>query len=154
VTGVLLRIGGTLVGVLLGFATGLWEVFLSPLYAGRVPVPIAPVLAFATNFVLVWFTHFITRHKGLALLPGIAWFAVMIISASKTSEGDLPIPGSDWMGLFAILLGALGWGIAAYRMILVTGADPVTAPPPSPPPATRAPADKPKPGARPKRSRT
>jgi hypothetical protein len=147
----LLRIAGTAVGVLLGFATGVWEVFLSPLYIGRVPVPAAPILALATNLGLVWFTYVVTGRKGPALLPGVAWFAVMIISASKTAEGDLPITGSDWMGLLAILSGALGWGIAAYRMILVSGADP--APPAPPPPAPRPPAGKPRPGARPARGR-
>ncbi|MEN3307713.1 MAG: hypothetical protein V7603_3915 [Micromonosporaceae bacterium] len=130
VSGALLRFGGTAVGVLLGFATGVWEVFLSPLYVGRVPLPVAPILAVATNLGLVWFSYFITGHKGLALLPGVAWFAVMIISASKTAEGDVPIPGSDWMGLLAVLLGALAWGIAAYRMILVTGTDRAVSGPP------------------------
>jgi hypothetical protein len=154
VSGALLRVGGTAVGVLLGSATGVWEVFLSPLYVGRVPLPVAPVLAIATNLGLVWFTYFVTGHKGLALLPGVAWFAVMIISASKTTEGDVPIPGSDWMGLLAVLLGALAWGIAAYRMILVTGTDrAVSGPPSGPGPAPDRPApDKPAPD-RPARDR-
>jgi hypothetical protein len=123
VKGLLLRVAGTAVGVLLGFATGVWEVFLSPLYAGRVPLPVAPVLAIVTNLALVWFTYFVTGRKGLALLPGVAWFAVMLVGANPTAEGDVPIPGTDWMGLLALLLGVLAWAVAAYRLILVPGAD-------------------------------
>jgi hypothetical protein len=148
----LLRAGGVLIGVLLGFATGVWEVFLSPLYAGAVPLPVSPVLAIGTNLGLVWFTYTVTGRKGFALLPGVAWFAAMLIGATKTGDGDVPIPGNDWMGLAAILLGGLAWGIAGYRLILPTvGPGAAPAPPvvAAPAPAPRAPKPGPKPGARP-----
>lgn len=159
--GILLRVGGTAVGLLLGFVTGVWEVFLSPLYIGRVPLPVAPVLAVAGNLGVVWFTYAVTRHKGLALLPGVAWFAALVMCVTKTTEGDLPIPSSDWMGLLVLMLGALAWGAAGYRMIL-----PSMLPPPVTPQAsaeTVVPAGRtapeqpgagrtPKPGARPARA--
>jgi hypothetical protein len=115
----LLRIGGTVVGLLGGLLTGLWEIFLSPPHTFGILLPVAPVLAVVTNVALVWFTRKVTGSNGLALLPGVVWFGTMLVGAMRTTEGDLLIPGNDWPGLLAILLGALGWGIAAYRMVAV-----------------------------------
>jgi hypothetical protein len=113
-----LKVGGTVVGLLGGFLTGVWEVFLSPVYAGKVPLPVAPLLAIAGNLALIWFVRTVTRSNGLALLPGIAWFATMIIGTTRTTEGDVPIPSNDYMGLIAILAGAGAWALAAYRLAL------------------------------------
>ena len=114
----LLRIGGTVVGLLGGLLTALWEIFLSPPHTFGIILPVSPVLAIVTNVALVWFTRKVTGSNGLALLPGVVWFGTMLIGAMRTTEGDLLIPGNDWPGLLAILLGALGWGVAAYRMVL------------------------------------
>jgi hypothetical protein len=113
-----LRIAGTAVGVLAGFVTALWEVFISPLYVNHVLIPIAPVLAVAGNVALVWFTRRVTGSTGLALLPGVVWFVTMFTGSIRTAEGDLLIPASDWPGLVALLAGAVAWGLAAYRLIL------------------------------------
>ncbi len=113
-----LGIAGTAVGVLAGFVTALWEVFLSPLYVNHIVVPVAPVLAVASNVALVWFTKRVTGSTGLALLPGLVWFVTMFIGSVRTAEGDLLIPASDWPGLVALLIGAVAWGVAAYRLIL------------------------------------
>jgi hypothetical protein len=116
----LLIAGGLVVGIVGGFVTGLWEVALSTLYAGKIPLPVSPLIAIVGNVALVVFTRVVTGRRGLALLPGVAWFAVVMTAAGKTTEGDLPIPGSDWMGLVTILAGSAAWGITAYRMILTT----------------------------------
>jgi hypothetical protein len=128
----LLRVAGTAVGLLGGFLTGLWEIFLSPPHTFvvfGVILPVSPVLAVGTNVALVWFTKRVTGSNGLALLPGVVWFITMFIGAMRTTEGDLLIPGNDWPGLLAILLGALGWGVAAYRMVLNRSGTPA---PPAP----------------------
>jgi hypothetical protein len=119
----LLRVGGTTIGVLLGLVTGVWEAFLSPLYAGSFPLPVAPVLAVLVNFALVRCTHYVTGHRLLALLPGAAWFAVVLVCLDPTSEGDLVIPGNDWMGLLVLLLGASTWGLGGYLLILTPAVD-------------------------------
>lgn len=113
-----LRVAGTVAGLLLAFLAALWEIFLSPLYAGRVPLPISPILAVLTSVGLVWFTRAVTGRDGLALLPGVVWFGTMVLAASRTHEGDLPLPGNDYMGLVAILLGCVAWGLAGYRVVL------------------------------------
>ncbi len=155
-----LRVAGTVAGLLLAFVTALWGIFLSPLYAGRVPLPVSPVLAVLTNLGLVWFTRRVTGRNGLALLPGVVWFGTMVVATNKTHEGDLLLPGNDYMGLIAILLGCAAWGLAGYRMVLAgrpvgpyptpvatapgqTGRPPVGNAPTAPKPGA------PKPGARP-----
>ncbi|MBO0870921.1 MAG: hypothetical protein J2P15_20400 [Micromonosporaceae bacterium] len=114
----LLRVGGLVVALLLGFALGVWDIFLGPLYAGSVPLPVAPVLAIAGNLGLIWFTRTVTGSRRLALVPGIIWFATMLVGANRTHEGDALIPGNEWMGLVALLLVAATWGLSAYRMML------------------------------------
>jgi hypothetical protein len=113
----LLRVGGTAVGLLAGFLTGLWEIFLSPPHTFGVLLPVAPVLAAVTNAALVWFTRLVTGRGGLAVLPGVVWFLTMFVGTVRTTEGDLLIPGTDWPGLLALLVGALAWGATAYRLI-------------------------------------
>jgi hypothetical protein len=115
-----LRIAGTVAGLVGGFVTGLWEIFLSPVSAGSVLLPISPVLAVVSNVGLVWFTRRVTGRTGLALLPGVVWFVTMFLGATRTHEGDLLITANDWPGLVALLLGALAWGVSAYRIILVS----------------------------------
>jgi hypothetical protein len=113
-----LRIAGTALGVLGGFLTALWEIFLSPVSVGGTMLPVAPVLAILSNVALVWFTKRVTGRTGLALLPGVVWFLTMFGAAVRTHEGDLLIPGNDWPGLVALLVGAAAWGVAAYRTIM------------------------------------
>jgi hypothetical protein len=161
-----MRVAGTAVGVLGGFLTGLWEIMLSPPYTFGFWLPLDPVLAVVSNVGLVWFTRRVTGRLGLALLPGVVWFATMMVGSVKTTEGDLLITTKEWPGLLAMLLGGLAWAVFAYRAIgrrVATGpaAGPGTgsgtgsaSPPPSStaprPPAAR-PASRPAPGAKPVR---
>jgi hypothetical protein len=107
-----LRIAGTAVGVLGGFVTALWEVFLSPVSV------VSPLMAVVGNVALVLFTKHVTGRTGLALLPGLVWFLTMFGGTIKTTEGDLPITGNDWAGLVALLAGAAAYGVTAYRFML------------------------------------
>ena len=66
------------------------------------------------NVALVWFTYRVTRHVGLALLPGLAWFDRDGVAGTYTSEGDLIMTGNNWVGLATILLGSLAWAGAGY----------------------------------------
>jgi hypothetical protein len=114
----LLVIAGTVVALALSVVTAVWEVFLSPLYWGAVPLPVAPLLAAATTLGLIWFTRTVTGSTGLALLPGTVWFVVMVAATMPRHNGSLLLPGVAWMGLVAVLVGSACWTVAAYRLIL------------------------------------
>jgi hypothetical protein len=113
-----LKVAGAVFGLLGGFLTGVWEIFLSPLYAGAVPLPVSPVLAVATNLGLVWSVKRITTSTGLSLLPGVVWFATMVLGTVENRPENVLIPSNDYMGLLAILVGAAAWALGAYRQIL------------------------------------
>ncbi len=143
----LLVIGGAVVGILGGAFSGIIEAFYSPLMAGTVRVPLSPVLALVGNVALVWFTYRVTLRVRLALLPGLAWFAVMVLSLTgttgtgRTTEGDVIFTGDNWMALLLIVGGSLAWGIAGGALIMsrrpvqrygsrpLTGRTPGTGPP-------------------------
>jgi hypothetical protein len=114
----MLRIMGALVGLAGGLVTAVLEVFLSPLRVGTVRLPASILLAVIGNLVLVWYTHRATSHRGAALLPGAAWFVVMVLAAGRTSEGDLLLTGDNWVGLVTIFAGTIAFALAAYRLIL------------------------------------
>ena len=115
------RVGGTLVGVLLGVITAIWEALLTPLtFPGSTTVrmPVALVAAVVGNAAIVWFTYRVTRHVGLALLPGLAWLIVMGVAGTTTSDGDLILTGNNWVGLATIATGALAWAGTGYWLII------------------------------------
>lgn len=116
----LLKAAGAVTGLLGGFLTGLWEIFLSPTYVGSTLIPFSPVLAAITNFALIWYVRRVTGSAALSLLPGVVWFATMLIGASGGPGGDVLLPGdaAGRMGLIAILVGAAVWAVMAYRQVL------------------------------------
>jgi hypothetical protein len=120
-----LKVAGTVVGLLGGFLTAVWEIFLSPLYAGAVPLPVSPVLAIVTNLALVWFVKRVTTSTGLSLLPGVVWIVTMIPGLVETRPENVLIPSNDYMGLAAVLLGAATWALTAYRQLLFRPPAPV-----------------------------
>lgn len=120
-------------GLLAAVVTGIIEALYAPLRVGTVRVPLSPVLAAVFNIVIIWFVYQVTRRRGLALLPGLAWFAVMIVSASRTTEGDLLFTGDNWMALVTIGAGTAAWVVAAYRLIMIAMRRPPGPLPPFPP---------------------
>jgi hypothetical protein len=116
-----LAVGGTVVGVALGVASGVWESVLTTWYveiSGHViRLPVAPILAVAGNFGIFWFTRTVTGKIGLALLPGLGWLAVLVPAGNLTGGGDLLVEGT-WVGFATILLGIVAWAIAVYRAML------------------------------------
>lgn len=114
---VIYRVLGTIVGIGLGIASAVLEAVLTPLHIGSARSPLAVVLALVGNAAIVWFAYVVTRHVGLALLPGLAWLIVIFMALSKTSEGDLVITGT-WVGGLTFVLGCLGWAGAGYFLIM------------------------------------
>lgn len=119
-----MKIAGTVVGVLFAIVTALGEAFLVPLHWGTVRVPLAVVLAVLTNWAALWFTYQVTRSKGLSLVPGFVWMAMMVALSGGTSEGDIVLASDNWVGIVTLFAGVGAFTLFAYRLI--------TQPPPPP----------------------
>jgi hypothetical protein len=83
-----------------------------------VRVPVSVVLAVGGNIALIWLGWRLTRHRFLALVPGLIWAAVALVSANETREGDLALASNNWVALVFLLSGSVTVGFAAYRLIL------------------------------------
>jgi hypothetical protein len=112
-----LRALGLAVALAAALLTALLEAFLTPLYLGTVRLPLAPLLAALTSAALVWFTHQVTGHKLLALVPGLVWMGLMIVAAGRTTEGDIVLAGDNWVALATIIAGVAGFAVAGYRLL-------------------------------------
>lgn len=113
-----LRALGLVVAVAAAVVTALLEVFLTPLRAGGTLIGVSVLLAVVGNITLVSFTHRATAARWPILLTALAWFAVMVASASRTDEGDILLPGNTWVGLATIFAGSIAFAVSAYRLIL------------------------------------
>ena len=100
------------------------ELFLVPLYAGSVLMPVAAVLAVVTNVLFPRLGRSVVPSTAGAVLPFVAWLVVVIAVGWFTRpEGDVVLPGgggAEWVG-FAVTLG----GALAGTITVVA-----TAPPP------------------------
>jgi hypothetical protein len=115
---VILRLLGALVAGCGAVVTAVLEAFLTPLRWGAVRLPASVVLAVLTNLLLLWFTHKVTGHRMVALLPGLLWLAVMIVASGRTTEGDLVLTANNWVVFATILGGVAAYVAGAYRLLI------------------------------------
>jgi hypothetical protein len=120
---------------------GLLELFLVPLYAGSTLVPIAVLLAVASNACLPRLSRAIVPSTGAAVVPFAAWLVVVVgIGLTTRPEGDVVLPGGggvQWVG-YGVLLG----GALAGTVTLVLSAPAPRRPPGAMPPGpSRMPAN-------------
>jgi hypothetical protein len=138
------------VAVLCGCAllAALLALFLVPVYAGTVVVPVAVAVALATNIVLPRMARALVPTTGAAMLPFASWLIVVIaVGTFPRPEGDVVLPGGggalQWVSYGVLLGGALA---GTVTVVLSSGAGRL-APPPPPPPAS--PPGRPRTGPRP-----
>lgn len=112
----LLRAAGAIVVVAGAVMFAIVEAFLVPFKVGGVYVPVSAVLAVAVNLALPRLALWLVRLRSLALLPGLAWFAVVIAGTVPTSEGDLVIHDA-WPGMALLLAGSVTVAVSGYRII-------------------------------------
>ena len=115
---VLLRATGFAVGLGLAALSALYEAFMTPLYLGQVRFPVAVFAAVVGNLALVWFTVVVTGRRLLALGPAVVWVAVMVTASGRTTEGDLVMTNSNWVGIGTMIAGAVAFGAAGYWLVL------------------------------------
>ena len=90
----------------------LLALFLVPLYAGSVIVPVAVVVALASNVALPRLARALVETTVAMVLPFLSWLLVVIvIGVMPRPEGDVVLPGGrgalQWVSYGVLLGGAL-----------------------------------------------
>lgn len=114
----LIRISGVAVASVFAAGTAVLGAFLAPLRVGTVPVPIGWLVVALGVAVAVWFARWVTRSRFAAVLPAVAWCAVLLPLTSRTGEGDVVVTG-DWVGYGVLLAGAVGLVLSAFLVLSV-----------------------------------
>jgi hypothetical protein len=100
---------------------GLLETLLVPLYLGRVIFPITVLLTVASNALLPRLARSLVPRTVAALLPLLAWLAVVIVFGVLTRpEGDVILPGAPEgaeLVTYAVLLGGALVGTVTTVML-------------------------------------
>jgi hypothetical protein len=91
---------------------GILELFLVPLYAGSVLVPVAVVVAVASNIALPRLARMLVETTTATVLPFVFWLlAVIVVGVLPRPEGDVVLPGGggglQWVSYGVLLGGAL-----------------------------------------------
>jgi hypothetical protein len=102
---------GAVLGVLVAGWLALVEVFWLPLRVGAVPVPVSVVAAVVGNVLIVGGVRRVTGSGPAAVLPAVAWLAVVVPAMIRRPEGDLIIIGGGAAGV--VNLGFLMLGVVA-----------------------------------------
>jgi hypothetical protein len=102
------------VAVLCGCAvlSGILALFLVPLYAGSVLVPVAVLVALASNVALPRLARTLVETTAATVLPFACWLVtVIVIGVLPRPEGDVVLPGGggglQWVSYGVLLGGAL-----------------------------------------------
>jgi hypothetical protein len=121
----------------LGAATALYEALFAALYWHHDRLPLSPVLALIVNPGLAIFAYWGTGRLLGILAPAVPWLIVMVLAATSTSEGDLLLTNTNWVGIGTLFIGSIAFAAgtvppmrwaAAQRSGLVT-VDPWRQPP-------------------------
>jgi hypothetical protein len=115
---------GYLIYAVAGVLCAVFEVLLVPTRWGSTLVPIAPVLAIASNVALPLICRRLTGTGRSALPPVAGWLLAAFVLASTRPEGDVLLPAGDtaWVSYGVLFGGALaavltlvlagrGWGV-------------------------------------------
>ena len=108
-----------------GLAVAIWGAvllawfgaFLTPLRWDTILIPVSVILAIAGNVLLVRFTHDVTGHALLSLLPGLVWLILTLVMSDRTTEGDLVLAQNNWVATVYLFAGSISIGFAFYRLI-------------------------------------
>jgi hypothetical protein len=119
---------------------GLLELLLVPLYAGSALVPVAVLLAIASNIALPRMSRALIDRTGAAVLPFLSWLVVIgVIALVPRPEGDVILPAGS-VGVQLVGYGVLlGGSMAGTITVVLSGATRSMGRPPAPPPGTTPP---------------
>jgi hypothetical protein len=118
ITDLALRVTGGVLVVLAAVLTAVLEVFFTPLRVGGFLIGLSALGAVVANVALASFAYRTVGAKWAVALPALTWFAVLMVAAGSTPEGDILLVDDNWVGLATIFTGSMAFAIVAYRMIL------------------------------------
>ncbi|MFC4017239.1 hypothetical protein ACFOW4_04675 [Micromonospora sp. GCM10011542] len=113
-----LRVAGGVVVAVAGVLTGVLELLLATVRVGGQLIGVSALLAIGANIALSWFAHATVGRRWAVALPAVPWFALMVVAAVRTTEGDLLLAGDNWVGLAMIVAGAMTFAVMGFRQIL------------------------------------
>jgi hypothetical protein len=102
-----------------GALLGAFGVAFAQIHSGGVPIPMGVVFSLLIMPWLVLRAGEIDPRPGAAAAPVIAWFLVVAVLAVAGPGGDVMLPVNWQSGL--LVLGGLGAGLVALRIVLSTG---------------------------------
>jgi hypothetical protein len=110
---------GYLIYAVAGALCAVFEVLLVPTRWGSTLLPIAPVLAVASNVALPVICRRLTGTTRSALPPVVGWLLAAFALASTRPEGDVLLPAGDtaWVSYGVLFGGAL----AAMLTLVLAG---------------------------------
>jgi hypothetical protein len=110
---------GLLIYAVAGALSALLEILLVPLRAGSTLVPIAVVLAVASNILIPWLSSAITNSALGAAPPVVLWILTAFLLSSSRPEGDVLLPGGSdvqWVS-YGVLFGGLFTGLITMALL-------------------------------------
>ncbi|WP_376771487.1 hypothetical protein [Micromonospora polyrhachis] len=113
-----LRVIGGALAVAGAILTAILELVFVTARVGGYLIGVSVVIAVVANVGLSWFAHRAVGSKAAVALPALTWFALMVVVAGGTSEGDILLAGNNWVGLAMIVAGAMAFAVMAFRLIL------------------------------------
>lgn len=112
------RIVGGVLSVLAALLAAAFAAFLIPLRVGTWLIPVSLVITIVANVAVMWFARHATGSKFGVIPPAIAWLIVMVSFATARAEGDVVVPGNNWVSMAVLFVGstALAGGAVAVTM--------------------------------------
>lgn len=113
-----LRTIGGAVAAVAATLTAIVELLLATVRVGDHLIGVSVLIAVAANIALSWFVVRAIGARWAVALPAVTWFAVMVLAAGGTTEGDILLAGNNWVGFATIFAGSIAFAVCAARMII------------------------------------
>lgn len=114
-----LRVLGGIIAVVAAVLSAVLELLLATVRVGGHLIGVSALIALGANVALGWFAYRAVGARWAVALPAVTWFALMVIAAGRTAEGDLLLAGDNWVGLATIVTGSMAFAIMGFRLIMM-----------------------------------
>ncbi|MFY1689980.1 hypothetical protein [Plantactinospora sp. WMMB782] len=113
-----LRVVGGAVAVAAAAVTAVLELILSTWRVGGMLIGVSVLVTVLANVALGWFAPRAVGRRWALALPAVVWFALMVLAAGGTAEGDVLIAADNWVGLVMIFAGSVTFAVMGFRMLM------------------------------------